>query len=172
MPQKVVSDDRLPVAQFTPWKVILSTLTLVYANRNLDSILGITAPEPLARLYSRSYYRATWVAVALDAGFASSMHIQTKWLRDISSVLFSLYYLVYAHEADEKLRKYRATCTVETLRVTWEKMGNPYVRSSRFTSTSRRSPDPTSQASQLISAQAHQGLAILCQTRARIGKHH
>ncbi|KAG8773860.1 hypothetical protein FRC15_001718, partial [Serendipita sp. 397] len=114
------------LAQFTPWKVILSTLTLVYANRNLDSILGITAPEPLARLYSRSYYRATWVAVALDAGFASSMHIQTKWLRDISSVLFSLYYLVYAHEADEKLRKYRATCTVETLRVTWEKMGNPY----------------------------------------------
>ncbi|KAG8837918.1 hypothetical protein FRC18_007261 [Serendipita sp. 400] len=116
------------LAQFTPWKVILSTLTLVYANRNLDSILGITAPEPLARLYSRSYYRATWVAVALDAGFASSMHIQTKWLRDISSVLFSLYYLVYAHEADEKLRKYRATCTVETLRVTWEKMGNPYLR--------------------------------------------
>ncbi len=27
-----------------------------------------------------------------------------------------------------QLRKYRAMCTVEMLRVTWEKTGNPYVR--------------------------------------------
>lgn len=27
-----------------------------------------------------------------------------------------------------QLRKYRAMCTVEMLRVTWEKTANPYVR--------------------------------------------
>lgn len=74
------------------------------------------------------------------------MTIKTKWLRDICSVLFSVYYIIYANEADEKvcfrcsdssavccsrsgqLRKFRAVCTVEMLRVTWEKTSNPYVR--------------------------------------------
>lgn len=70
------------------------------------------------------------------------MNIKPKWLRDICSALFSLYYVFYASEADEKvvsvlrispvlisaqLRRFRATCTVETLRVTWEKTGNPIV---------------------------------------------
>lgn len=27
-----------------------------------------------------------------------------------------------------QLRKFRAFCTVEMLRVTWEKQGNPYIR--------------------------------------------
>lgn len=32
------------------------------------------------------------------------MHVKPKWLRDILSMLFSGYYLFYAHEADEKVR--------------------------------------------------------------------
>lgn len=78
------------------------------------------------------------------------MTIRWKWLRDISSLAFSGYYLFFAHEADEKvrlsssrsprrpsadarplsiqLRKYRAMCTVEMLRATWEKTSNPYIR--------------------------------------------
>lgn len=68
------------------------------------------------------------------------------------SLAFSGYYLIYANEADEKvcspsqndadkchsltttplqttqLRKFRAFCTVEMLRETWHKTGNPYVR--------------------------------------------
>ena len=40
---------------------------------------------------------------ALDAGFASAMHVKPKWLRDILSVVFSGYYLLFAHEADEKV---------------------------------------------------------------------
>lgn len=114
--------------RFSPWQIILSSFTIAYAARNLDNILGLGAPEPLARLYSRSYYRATYVATALDVGFCQAMNIHPKPLRDICSILFSLYYLFYANAADEKLRKYRATCTVETLRVTWEKMENPYLR--------------------------------------------
>lgn len=32
------------------------------------------------------------------------MHVRPKWLRDILSMLFSGYYLFFAHEADEKVR--------------------------------------------------------------------
>lgn len=31
------------------------------------------------------------------------MNIKPKWLRDLCSVLFSLYYIFYANEADEKV---------------------------------------------------------------------
>ncbi|KAG2355179.1 Alpha/Beta hydrolase protein [Suillus spraguei] len=122
------------------------TLTAVYAVRNLDKITGFGAPEPLARLvsscpllvfhsvmtivmqYSPSYYRATWIAIGLDAGFATAMSIRPKWLKDFCSILFSIYYIIYANEADEKIRRYRAVPTVEMLRSTWEKTTNPYLR--------------------------------------------
>ena len=51
--------------------------------------------------YSRSYYRATYVNTAFDAGFASAMAIRPKWLKDICSVAFSIYYLVWASDGDE-----------------------------------------------------------------------
>ncbi|KAK7687173.1 hypothetical protein QCA50_009677 [Cerrena zonata] len=114
--------------QFTPWQLIVSTLTGVYAVRNLDKILGLGAPEPLAHLYSPSYYRATWITTGLDAGFATAMTIRPKWLRDLCSVLFSAYYIIYSNEADEKLRRFRAIPTVEMLRATWEKTTNPFIR--------------------------------------------
>ncbi|KAF8639568.1 hypothetical protein AX17_001470 [Amanita inopinata Kibby_2008] len=114
--------------RFTPWQIILSTLTAVYALRNLDKILGLAAPEPLARLYSPSFYRATWLITGLDAGFATAMTIRPRWLRDICSIIFSGYYIIYASDADEKLRKFRAVPTVEMLRTTWEKTSNPYIR--------------------------------------------
>ncbi|PPQ99438.1 hypothetical protein CVT24_005245 [Panaeolus cyanescens] len=114
--------------RFTPWQIVLSTLTTMYAIRNIDKLLGLNAPEPLAHLYSPSYYRATWIATGLDAGFATAMSIRPKWLRDIASLVFSAYYILYAQEADEKLRRFRAVPTVEMLRVTWEKTTNPYIR--------------------------------------------
>ncbi|KAH7912001.1 Alpha/Beta hydrolase protein [Hygrophoropsis aurantiaca] len=114
--------------RFTPWQIIVSTLTVVYASRNLDKILGLGSPEPLARLYSPSYYRATWIATGLDAGFATAMSIRPKWLKDICSILFSIYYIIYSSEADEKLRRFRAVPTVEMFRTTWEKTTNPYLR--------------------------------------------
>ncbi|KZT26689.1 alpha/beta-hydrolase [Neolentinus lepideus HHB14362 ss-1] len=114
--------------RFTPWQIIVSTLTAVYALRNIDKILGLMAPEPLANLYSPSYYRATWIATGLDAGFATAMSIRPKWLKDICSLLFSAYYIIYANEAEEKLRRFRAVPTVEMLRTTWEKTTNPYIR--------------------------------------------
>lgn len=113
---------------FTPWQIIVSTLTAVYAMRNADKLIGLGAPEPLARLYAPPYYRATWIITGLDAGFATAMNIRQKWLRDICSILFSVYYIIFANEADEKLRKFRAAPTVEMLRATWEKTSNPFLQ--------------------------------------------
>lgn len=42
------------VEHFTPYQLILGTLTLVYALRHLDDLLGIGAPEPLAQLVRES----------------------------------------------------------------------------------------------------------------------
>ncbi|KDN42061.1 alpha/beta-hydrolase [Tilletiaria anomala UBC 951] len=114
--------------RYSPWQLTVAVLTAVYALRHADAILGVAAPEPLARMYSRPFYRVTWIVTALDAGFASAMHLRPAWLRDAASVVFSLYYLIYADEADEKLRKYRAFCTVGMLRATWHKTDNPYLR--------------------------------------------
>jgi hypothetical protein len=137
----------LLLERFSPWQIIVSTLTAVYAARNLDKITGfggksreryhqlihlirawnIAAPEPLARLvspcpllvfdsaitigiqYSPSYYRATWIAIGLDAGFATAASIRPKWLKDFCSILFSIYYIIYANEADEKVLLVHAT---------------------------------------------------------------
>ncbi|KAF8320901.1 alpha/beta-hydrolase [Clavulina sp. PMI_390] len=116
------------LTRFSPWQIIVATLSTVYAFRNADSLLGLGSPEPLANLYSPDFFRATWLTTALDAGFATAMPIQPKFLRDIFSMLFFFYYLVYARDADEKLRRYRAICTVEMLRTTWNKTTNPYIR--------------------------------------------
>ncbi|EGG06792.1 hormone-sensitive lipase [Melampsora larici-populina 98AG31] len=114
--------------RFTPWQIILTALTTLYGVRHWDTLLGLQAPEPLARLYSRGFYRASWINTALDAGFSTAAGVRIKWMRDVLSLLFSGYYLVYANEADEKLRQYRAVPTVEILRVTWEKTSNPFVQ--------------------------------------------
>lgn len=57
-------------------------------------------------MYSRSFYRTTWIVTALDAGFATAMNVRPLWLRDIASILFSAYYVIYANEADEKVRNF------------------------------------------------------------------
>src|SRR5207237_926545 len=70
-----------------------------------------------------------WVLTALDAGFWTAMKIRNKWLRDLASIIFSVFYMVAAEKADEKVRKVRGNITVEHLRVSWNK-GNssPYLR--------------------------------------------
>ncbi|KAF7315503.1 hypothetical protein MIND_00065600 [Mycena indigotica] len=93
------------LSRFSPWQLIASTLTGVYIIRNFDKLLKLQSPEPLARLYSSSYYRATWINTGLDAGFSTALSIRTKWLRDLASILFSVYYILYPNEADEKVRK-------------------------------------------------------------------
>lgn len=81
----------------------------------------------MANMYDATYYRATWVLTALDAGFWTAMKIRTKWLRDLASIVFSVFYLVAAEKADEKVRKVRGMITVEHMRVAWNKGTTPYL---------------------------------------------
>ncbi|KAH7407259.1 Alpha/Beta hydrolase protein [Cadophora sp. MPI-SDFR-AT-0126] len=111
----------------TPWQTLVLTLLYLYIARNLGKLLGLECPEPLANLYTRSYFRATWVTTALDAGFWSAMRIRRKWLRDLASIVFTGYYLIAAEQADEKVRKVRGMLTVDHLRVSWNKGTTPYL---------------------------------------------
>lgn len=87
----------------------------------------IIAPELYARHYNRNFYRATWILTALDAGFWSAMSIRPAFLRHILSIVFSIGYLFNAEAAEEKVHKLRAVCTVEMMRVSWEKSTSPIL---------------------------------------------
>ncbi|EPS44166.1 hypothetical protein H072_1872 [Dactylellina haptotyla CBS 200.50] len=113
--------------RLTPWQTIVSTMLCLYVSQNFSKILGLESPEPLANLYTKAYFRATWVTTALDAGFWTAMPIRWKWLRDICGPAFSVFYLFATRLADEKQRKCRATITTEHMRVSWNKMLNPYL---------------------------------------------
>lgn len=99
----------------------------LYAARNFSTLFGLASPEPMANMYDAKYFRATWVLTALDAGFWTAMKIKRKWIRDIASLVFSLFYLIAAERADEKVRKVRGALTVEHLRVSWNKGKSPYL---------------------------------------------
>ena len=63
----------------------------------------------------------------MDAGFWSAMKIRNKAVRDLASIVFTVYYLIAAEQADEKVRKVRAVLTVDHLRVSWNKGTTPYL---------------------------------------------
>lgn len=100
----------------------------LYAARNFSTLVGLASPEPLSNMYDATYFRATWVLTALDAGFWTAMKIRTPWLRDLASIVFSGFYLIAAEQADEKVRKVRGNLTVDHLRVSWNKGRTPYLR--------------------------------------------
>ncbi|CAK7272679.1 hypothetical protein SEPCBS119000_005251 [Sporothrix epigloea] len=119
---------RVLYRRFTAWQMVLLTMLYVYATRNFSTLVGLASPDPLTNMYDATFYRATWVLTALDAGFWTAMKIQTGWLREMASIVFSVYYLVAAEKADEKVRKVRGNLTVEHLRVSWNKGLTPYLR--------------------------------------------
>lgn len=119
--------SRLVSSRLSAWQAVVLTLIYLYLARNFSKLVGLECPEPLANLYTRSYFRATWVTTALDAGFWTAMHIRPKWLKDISSIVFTIYYLICAEQADEKVRKIRGGLTLEHLRISWNKPTTPYI---------------------------------------------
>lgn len=114
--------------RLTTWQTVVLTLIYLYITRNFGKLIGLECPEPLANLYTRSYFRATWVTTALDAGFWSAMHVRPKWLKDVASIVCSVYYLVCAEQADEKVRKVRGDLTLDHLRISWNKPTTPYIK--------------------------------------------
>ncbi|KAI9170936.1 hormone-sensitive lipase [Paramyrothecium foliicola] len=112
---------------YSAWQMVVITMMSLYAGRNFSALVGLASPEPMANMYDPAFFRATWVMTALDAGFWTAMRIQNKWLRDLASVVFSIFYLFTAERADEKVRKVRGMLTVEHLRVAWNKGTTPYL---------------------------------------------
>ncbi|EAQ84042.1 hypothetical protein CHGG_10446 [Chaetomium globosum CBS 148.51] len=101
----------------------------LYGARNFSTLVGLASPDPLSNMYDATYFRATWVLTALDAGFWTAMKISNKTLRDLASIAFSVFYLIAAEQADEKVRKVRGNITVEHMRVSWNKGSqSPYLR--------------------------------------------
>ncbi|QUC21880.1 uncharacterized protein UV8b_06121 [Ustilaginoidea virens] len=120
--------SRFLTRRLTAWQTTALTIISLYAARNFSALVGLASPEPMANMYDTTYFRATWVLTALDAGFWTAMKIKVKWLRDLASIFFSLFYLVAAERADEKVRKVRGMITVDHLRVAWNKGTTPYLR--------------------------------------------
>src|SRR4051794_37340637 len=58
--------SRRLTSRLTAWQNVVITLLWLYFARNFGKLVGLECPEPLANLYSRSYFRATWVTTALD----------------------------------------------------------------------------------------------------------
>ncbi|KAK3045240.1 hypothetical protein LTS18_014252, partial [Coniosporium uncinatum] len=113
--------------RLTSWQTVVILSLYLYITRNFGKLVGLESPEPLANLYNRAYFRATWITTALDAGFWTAMRIRSKWARDFWSVIFTVYYMVCAEQADEKVRKVRGALTLEHLRVSWDKPTTPYI---------------------------------------------
>ncbi|KAL2160823.1 hypothetical protein VTH06DRAFT_1020 [Thermothelomyces fergusii] len=121
--------SRLLSRRLTAWQIIVTTMLYLYAARNFSTLVGLASPDPLSNMYDAAYFRATWVLTALDAGFWTAMKIRNQKLRDLASVVFSLFYLIAAEQADEKVRKVRGNITVEHMRVSWNKGSqSPYLR--------------------------------------------
>ncbi|TPX08862.1 uncharacterized protein E0L32_009680 [Thyridium curvatum] len=114
--------------KLTLWQTVIITFLYIYAARNFSTLVGLASPEPLANMYTPAFFRATWILTALDAGFWTAMKIRTKWLRDLASLVFSIFYMISAEKADEKVRKVRGNLTVDHLRVSWNKGTTPYLQ--------------------------------------------
>ncbi len=113
--------SRVVSKQLTAWQTVVLTMIYLYIARNFSTLVGLASPDPLTNMYDATYFRATWVLTALDAGFWTAMKISNKTLRDVASIVFSLFYMVAAEQADEKVRKVRGNITVEHMRVSWNK---------------------------------------------------
>ncbi|KAL2872756.1 CLN3 protein-domain-containing protein [Aspergillus lucknowensis] len=113
--------------KLSAWQTTVIVILWLYLSRNFAKIVGLECPEPLANLYSRSFFRATWITTALDAGFWTAMKVRPNWLRDFASLGCTAYYLLAAEQADDKVRRVRATLTLEHMRVSWNKGTTPYL---------------------------------------------
>ncbi|KAK9450679.1 Alpha/Beta hydrolase protein [Limtongia smithiae] len=136
-PPIISNISRFLSAHASAWQIHVLTMTGLYVLKNVDKLLNLQAPEPLAGVYSKSFFRASWILTALDAGFWTAMSIRPKPVQDVAAILFSMYYLVFADQADEIVRKVRATITAEHLRMSWEKANSPILRLTKLISCPR-----------------------------------
>nr|KAJ3422516.1 hypothetical protein HK105_007733 [Polyrhizophydium stewartii] len=115
------------IAAWPPWKVVVATFLSAYIYDNFLHILFLNGPELYAKMYTRNFFRSTWILTSLDAGFFTCMNIRPKWLRDLLSPIASIAYLFYPEAADHKVRAFRINASVDVMRVSWEKTSNPIM---------------------------------------------
>ena len=48
-----------------PWKIVIYTLLAAYVAQNSFLLLFLNGPEPLKKMYTRSFFRATWILTSL-----------------------------------------------------------------------------------------------------------
>lgn len=60
---------------------------------------------------------------ALDAGFFSAYNVKPLWLREVLSLLLSVYYMFHIEDATIVTDKFRKAVDVYALRYSWEKSG-------------------------------------------------
>ncbi|KAJ9223465.1 hypothetical protein DTO169C6_4272 [Paecilomyces variotii] len=111
----------------TPWQTMFLTIISLYISNNFSRIFGLSGPEHLPNMYSPSFFRATWILTALDAGFWTAMDIKPAFLRHIASLVFSAYYLFAVDQADAKVRRIHSVLTVDHVRVSWNKGTTPIL---------------------------------------------
>lgn len=114
--------------RFTMHQTLVVFCVSLYVSRNFARVVGLESPEPLANLYDRSFFRATWVTTALDAGFWTAMRLRPGWFKHTCEIVFTLYYLVCAEQADEMCRRVRGDLSIQHLRVSWNKPNTPALR--------------------------------------------
>ncbi|QIW97743.1 hypothetical protein AMS68_003261 [Peltaster fructicola] len=113
--------------RLTAWQTVITTFLFFYVSQNFAKLVGLVSPEPLASMYTRDYFRATWITTALDAGFWSTMNLRPIWFRDIASIVASIYYLFRAEQADIMVKKVLGVINIDFMRVSWNKARSPYL---------------------------------------------
>lgn len=78
-------------------------------------------------LYSKSYGRAVSIVTAGNAGAWTALPLRPKFIRDIASLVFSIYYLATPDHAEEKSRKFNYNTSISHIRAAFEIMKNPYL---------------------------------------------
>ena len=80
---------------------MLITLTGHYALQNLLLLLHLNGPDTHGLEYNSNFYRAALILKALDAGFWSTMRVKPVWLRNILSIIMTLYFALFPEHAEE-----------------------------------------------------------------------
>lgn len=84
-----------------------------------------TTSDTTTTQYTPSFLRTTQITTALDAGYWSAMHLNSPWLRDVSSILLSIYYILSPAHASAKVQEVLRNLTLQHIRVSWEKPITP-----------------------------------------------
>lgn len=120
------------LSSYSPLQLVAGAWAASHAWARASLLLGLNAPhsslysEPDCH-YSREFRWIRWLLTGLDAGVLTAMRIRQPLLRDTMAILLSLYYLVFARRAENKVAAFRRSQTIESLRATWQKGEHPLL---------------------------------------------